>query len=148
MLLFFDLVWGLCRFVKQQISLAPNNPSAWNYLRGVLDHTKTEYGRVLPFVKLYCVSAAAEAWAATGGDIVDVENPPPSEGAELPCVAAIEFLADIYEREKSRDGALKAIEVSFFVGRIWAPSACGGLWCMGRSTALLSALTQSIRMVR
>lgn len=34
-----------------------------------------------------------------GEEILDLENPPPSKGAELPVPAAIEFLADILEAE-------------------------------------------------
>ena len=48
-------------------------------------------------------------------DVVDLDNPLPSAGAELPCVAALEFLADIYEQEGS-EGTAKAVEVKFNVG--------------------------------
>jgi len=81
-------------YVKQHISLAPNNASAWNYLRGVLEFNKLPLSNVTTFVKPYTVPLPDDA-----KDMVDLENPPPGQGAELPCVAAIEFLADVYEEE-------------------------------------------------
>lgn len=47
---------------------------------------------------------------APPGDIVDLEDPLPSPGAQLPCIAAIEFLADTYEASGGED-LMKAIEV-------------------------------------
>ncbi|KAJ7240501.1 hypothetical protein C8J57DRAFT_1371020 [Mycena rebaudengoi] len=79
-------------YVKQNISLAPNNASAWNYLRGVLEHNRLPYSTVAAFVQPYTVPHDG---ART--DIVDLETPPPGPGADLPCAAAIEFLADIHE---------------------------------------------------
>lgn len=32
-------------------------------------------------------------------DVIDLENPTPLKDSQLPCPAAIEFLADIYEVE-------------------------------------------------
>ncbi|KAG6897026.1 hypothetical protein C0992_004554 [Termitomyces sp. T32_za158] len=81
-------------FVKENISSAANNPSAWNYLRGILDINSLPYSRVEDFVRLY-VGTSDDAVR----DVVDLENPPPAKGAELPCPAAIEFLADIHEKE-------------------------------------------------
>ncbi|KAF7325872.1 hypothetical protein MKEN_00438000 [Mycena kentingensis (nom. inval.)] len=89
-------------YVKHNVSLAPNNASAWNYLRGVLEHNKLPFSTVAPFVKLYTVSAVDDA-----GDLVDTENPPPGAGAELPCVAALEFTADMYEADGVVDDAVK-----------------------------------------
>ncbi|KAJ7064930.1 hypothetical protein C8F01DRAFT_1128787 [Mycena amicta] len=89
-------------YAKQHISLAPNNASAWNYLRGVLVFNKLPLSTVAPFVELYTVPLSDDA-----KDIVDVENPPPGKGAELPCVAALEFLADIHEADGSLDDAVK-----------------------------------------
>lgn len=80
----------------------PNNASAWNYLRGILDHNKLPYASVQAFVEAY----TRDTPPATG-DIVDLENPPPSEEAQLPCPAAIELLADIHEPQDVE----KAIEV-------------------------------------
>jgi protein farnesyltransferase/geranylgeranyltransferase type-1 subunit alpha len=94
--------------VKQNISLAPNNASAWNYLRGVLEFTKHPLSTVATFVQLYTVPLADDAT-----DLVDVEHPPPGYGAELPCTAAIEFLADVYEEEATSESVDKAVEVCF-----------------------------------
>lgn len=92
-------------YVKQSISLVPNNMSAWNYLRGILDTTKLPYSTIEDFVKLYTDAANSV------GDIVDLENPPPGRGAELPCVAAIEFLADIHEKEGGRESVSQTIQL-------------------------------------
>ncbi|KAF9229945.1 hypothetical protein BU15DRAFT_69617 [Melanogaster broomeanus] len=62
-------------FVKAKLAIAPNNASAWNYLR----------------------------------DVVDLESPLPSSGAKLPCVAAVEFMADVY-KSNGRDDTVKATE--------------------------------------
>jgi len=92
-------------YVKQNISLAPNNASAWNYLRGVLEHNRRPFSTVAAFVEPYTVPLPD---AAT--DIVDLENPPPGRGAELPCAAAVEFLADVYEEAGGAD-VQKAVEL-------------------------------------
>jgi protein farnesyltransferase/geranylgeranyltransferase type-1 subunit alpha len=84
----------LRRYVKENISVAPNNASAWNYLRGVLDHNHLPYSSMLTFVTPYTVVADDDATT-----VADLDNPLPSKGADLPCAAAIEFLADIYESE-------------------------------------------------
>ncbi|KAH9941832.1 protein prenylyltransferase [Epithele typhae] len=81
-------------FAKEKIALAPNNPSAWNYLRGALEFTKTPFATVKAFVMPYTASSPPPP-----SDVVDLDDPVPSQGAELPCVAAMEFLADIYEQE-------------------------------------------------
>ncbi|EGO29852.1 hypothetical protein SERLADRAFT_433805 [Serpula lacrymans var. lacrymans S7.9] len=94
-------------FVKNYISLAPNNASAWNYLRGILDHSATPYSQLLLFVTPYSVPRSPDADLV---DVIDLENPPPSMGAQLPCVAAIEFLADIHENEGG-DDIMKATEL-------------------------------------
>jgi protein farnesyltransferase/geranylgeranyltransferase type-1 subunit alpha len=85
--------------------LAPNNASAWNYFRGVLDHTHTPYSEFRRFVQPYAVQADPDV-----AEVVDLDNPLPSKGSQLPCVAAIEFLADIHEGEGG-DGIMKATEV-------------------------------------
>ncbi|KAJ7078082.1 hypothetical protein C8R44DRAFT_825628 [Mycena epipterygia] len=92
-------------YVKQNLSLAPNNASAWNYLRGVLEHNNLPYSTVAAFVRPYTVPRPANAV-----DIVDVENPPPGPGAELPCAAAVEFLADVYE-EAGGDATDEAVQL-------------------------------------
>jgi len=83
-------------YVKNSISQAPNNASAWNYLRGVLDHSHTPYSTLQLFVQPYSAPRSSDETVA---EVIDLENPPPSKGAQLPCPAAIEFLADIYEVE-------------------------------------------------
>lgn len=95
--------------MKQKIAIAPNNASAWNYVRGVLDHSKTPYSTLRSFVIPYSVPHP-EQHEAPPEDVVDLEDPLPSPGAQLPCVAAIEFLADIYETNGG-DDLTKAIEV-------------------------------------
>ncbi|CAG8618215.1 16435_t:CDS:2, partial [Acaulospora colombiana] len=40
-------------YVKEKISIAPNNLSAWNYLRGILDKAKRNYGTLREFVLPY-----------------------------------------------------------------------------------------------
>ncbi|KAG9313486.1 hypothetical protein JVU11DRAFT_5811 [Chiua virens] len=96
-------------FAKSKIAIAPNNASAWNYLRGVLDHSKTPYSILRSFVTPYSVPPS-EQREAPPGDVVDLEDPLPSPGAQLPCVAAIEFVADIYEADGG-DDLMKAIEL-------------------------------------
>jgi hypothetical protein len=92
-------------FVKESIALAPNNASAWNYLRGILNHHKIPYVTLQAFVEPYTV-----AQSVTERDLVDLDNPLPSKTAQLPCPAAIEFLADVYEREGG-DNVQKAAQV-------------------------------------
>lgn len=95
------------QFSKQKIALAPNNMSAWNYLRGVLDHSKTPYSTMRDFVISYTKERASER---DEEGVVDLENPLPTLGADLPCPIAIEFLADIHE-EDGGDAIPKACEV-------------------------------------
>ncbi|KAF5371771.1 hypothetical protein D9758_003362 [Tetrapyrgos nigripes] len=92
-------------YVKQNISLAPNNASSWNYLRGILDYNKIPYSRLTSFVQPYTVPHAD-----VPSDLVDLEDPPPSRGAQLPSPGAIEFLADVYE-EEGGNSILKATEL-------------------------------------
>ncbi|KZT69178.1 protein prenylyltransferase [Daedalea quercina L-15889] len=92
-------------FAKEKIALAPNNPSAWNYLRGVLEHTKTPLSALTTFVQLYTVSSPSIA-----PEVMDLDNPVPTEGAQLPCVNALEFQADIYEQEGGTQ-ITKAVEI-------------------------------------
>ncbi|KAJ7598813.1 hypothetical protein C8J56DRAFT_848717 [Mycena floridula] len=87
-------------YVKQSISLAPNNASAWNYLRGILDLNHIPYSTLKEFVELYTTSGDR-----SNMDVVDLDNPPPSQGAQLPAVVAIEFLADMYEIERDTEKA-------------------------------------------
>lgn len=100
-------------FVKEKIALAPNNASAWNYLRGVLDHARMPYSTQAAFAELYVVDAVK---AGTDDDVIDLDNPTPSQGAELPCPAALEFMADIHEA-KGKEGVAEAVRVSHFLTR-------------------------------
>ena len=90
----------------------------------MLDHTKTPYATQSSFAKLYIVSPEEEDGdddderesEETGSehDVLDLENPAPSKGAKLPCVAALEFMADVYEAE-GKDGLSRAVEVSLTI---------------------------------
>ncbi|PAV15160.1 prenylyltransferase [Pyrrhoderma noxium] len=86
-------------YTKEKIALAPNNASAWNYLRGVLQHSGKPFSDLTEFVIPYAAPLSAEENRPEreNDSVVDLENPRPSEGADLPCVQAIEFLADIHE---------------------------------------------------
>lgn len=97
---------SLVSFAKEKIALAPNNPSAWNYLRGILDHASVPYSTLTPFVRQFAVDTVEPR----DSDILDLENPPPSEGAQLPCAAAIEFMADVHEAS-GKEGISEAVEV-------------------------------------
>ncbi|EJC98263.1 farnesyltransferase [Fomitiporia mediterranea MF3/22] len=96
-------------FTKDKIALAPNNASAWNYLRGVLEHSGTPFSLLTGFVLPYTVSVQSSD-GREDEKILDLENPRPSPGADLPCPAAIEFLADIYEASGGEEIS-KAIEL-------------------------------------
>jgi len=102
-----DVVRREITFTKQKISLAPNNASAWNYIRGIFDREKQPYSSIREFVIPYTSAGSPES----SPDIVDLENPLPGLGARLPCAPAIEFLADIYETQGDTDGVLKAVEL-------------------------------------
>ncbi|KAH9474730.1 Protein farnesyltransferase/geranylgeranyltransferase type-1 subunit alpha [Psilocybe cubensis] len=88
-------------YAKQAISLAPSNPSAWNYLRGILAHTNTPFSSLVTFAEAYAYPR--ESVDAKQRDIVDLENPLPSESADLPCAEAMEFLADAWEVEGGQE---------------------------------------------
>ncbi|KAH8108791.1 farnesyltransferase [Phellopilus nigrolimitatus] len=81
-------------FTKEKIALAPNNASAWNYLRGVLEHSETPFASLTEFVLPFTASPPS---TSSEDSVIDLENPKPSAGADLPCPAAIEFLADVNE---------------------------------------------------
>jgi len=92
-------------FSKEKITVAPNNPSAWTYLRGILDYVRMPFSTQAAFTeRLYVVDAVEES---TDDDVLQVAlgNLPPSGGAELPCVAAIEFVADIHKARGKDSGA-------------------------------------------
>jgi protein farnesyltransferase/geranylgeranyltransferase type-1 subunit alpha len=101
------------RFVKERIAVAPNNASAWNYLRGILEHAEMPYSELQTFVMPYSLPQYS---FDTPPEVVDLENPLPSKEAQLPCVAAIEFMADVYEATGG-DDLMKATEVIYCVPR-------------------------------
>ena len=100
-------------YVKHSISIVPNNPAAWNYLRGILQHNSRPFSSIKDFINLYTTIPSSSSSSSPGSDrnVVDLDNPPPAEGAELPVPAAIEFMADIWEQEGTKEGLGKASEV-------------------------------------
>ncbi|KAK4051149.1 CAAX geranylgeranyltransferase alpha subunit [Microbotryomycetes sp. JL201] len=76
---------SLHQYAKEKLAISPNNPSAWNYLRGVLDRTETSYSILLPFV---------EPLALATPESMPSDEPVVSSSAELPAFLAIEFMAD------------------------------------------------------
>lgn len=101
-------------FTKEKISIAPNNPSAWNYLRGVLECGRLPLSGLREFVEPYAaepkepLDPLAPPNTQPVEEVVDLDNPLPSKQAELPVPLAIEFLGDIAEEEGNNE---KAIEV-------------------------------------
>lgn len=106
----FNSIYWQNSYVKQNISLAPSNPSAWNYLRGILAHNKSPLSLLVTFARPYAVSRDSTPSDAPK-DIVDLENPPPSETAELPCTEAMEFLADAYEADGGQGKTEEAVKI-------------------------------------
>lgn len=100
-------------YVKEKIALAPNNASAWNYLRGALDHTSTSYATLSSFVHPYTLPRSQQPPTP---DVEDLDNPLPSKMAHLPCAAAIEFEADMYEAE-GEENLQRAVEVCMIAAR-------------------------------
>jgi len=96
-------------YVKQKISLAPNNPSAWNYLRGVLHVIGTPLFSLLEFVEPYTRPQPPKDIETDV--IVDLDNPLPNESAQLPCVEALEFLADVHEAQTEEVGVEAAVSI-------------------------------------
>ena len=121
------------RYTKDQIALAPNNPSAWNYLRGILEHSNTPFSTLRIFVEPYTKPQSPESSASKEEEILDLENPAPSPTAELPCVAALEFLADIYEKGEEKE---KAVEVR------WGLSCLVILWNHYRDSCIFQIWKQ------
>ncbi|GAA6027443.1 hypothetical protein JCM8097_007866 [Rhodosporidiobolus ruineniae] len=78
------------RFAKEKLALSPNNPSAWNYLRGVLTRLR------LPLTPL---TAFARPLALNDPSSMPASDPQVSAQAELPAWLAIEFLADAAAEE-------------------------------------------------
>jgi len=107
------------RYAREKISLAPSNESAWNYLRGVLKHTQTPFSTLRKFVEPYATARTRTDSESnyvsdppkSPDEVIDLENPLPSAGAELPSRLAVEFLAEIHEREGA-DGLQQALKAS------------------------------------
>ncbi len=73
------------------------------------------YSTQAAFVELY-VDELDELDDEDADRVVDLENPPPSEGAQLPCPAAIEFMADVHEA-RGKEGISEAVKVRPFLTR-------------------------------
>lgn len=104
-------------FTKDKIALAPNNLSAWNYLRGILDKTGRKYGTLRDFVLPYTVTRKQSFDSGEEEEVYDLDNPVPSPNASLPCALAIEFLADIHMEEGSYDQAAEVWSINPIVDR-------------------------------
>ncbi|GAA5829804.1 hypothetical protein JCM3766R1_001312 [Sporobolomyces carnicolor] len=72
-------------YAKAQLAISPNNPSAWNYLRGVLTRLAKPLSSVLPFVLPLALNTP---------ESMPPNEPSVSASAQLPAWLAIEFLAD------------------------------------------------------
>lgn len=85
-------------YAKTQLAISPNNPSAWNYLRGVLTRLSIPLSTVVPFVTPLALNTPSS---------MPPNEPSVSPKAQLPAWLAIEFLADSKnqeaEKEKSRE---------------------------------------------
>lgn len=81
---------GELEYTKGKIALAPQNAAAWNYLRGIVQKRGTG-------------SKELEDFAIQYADIDNVE--------EIRSSHALDFLADIWEKENSTDKAKKALDL-------------------------------------
>jgi protein farnesyltransferase/geranylgeranyltransferase type-1 subunit alpha len=75
----------------------------------VLDHAKIPYSELQAFVLPYSLPQPP---LGTPPEVVDLESPLPSKDSQLPCVAAVEFMADIHEAAGGSD-LVKATEVGY-----------------------------------
>ncbi|GAA5971708.1 hypothetical protein JCM3765_007623 [Sporobolomyces pararoseus] len=82
------------QYAKTQLAISPNNPSAWNYLRGVLTRLSIPLSNVLPFVLPLALNTP---------DSMPPNEPPVSSSAQLPAWLAIEFLADAKSQEAEKE---------------------------------------------
>jgi protein farnesyltransferase/geranylgeranyltransferase type-1 subunit alpha len=108
-------------YVKDIIAKAPNNPSAWSYLNGILEKTSTPLATLQDFVLPYTLPQAPAmpkslSISGTSTPMLDLDNPTPSKQASLPCPYAMEFLADIYEEKyaETKDEAYKTKAIELF----------------------------------
>lgn len=72
-----------------------------------MEHNSDPLSRLETFIKPYTFPANPDA-----KDVVDLENPSPLKGADLPASPALELLADIYEEAKTLESIEKAVDVS------------------------------------
>lgn len=70
------------------------------------------YSTQTAFVELYVVDGVDEA--VDVDSVLDLENPPPCEGAQLPCPASLEFMADVHEA-RGEEGITEAVKVRPFL---------------------------------
>ena len=110
-------------YTQSAIYIAPQNPSPWNYLRGVFSRTGTPLSSLLPF----CLTFAPIV-PLPGFDAVPDEAEIPVEN--ITSSHALDFLAEIYDNEaksvakqdnggkeekdkmeKSKRNAVKALEL-------------------------------------
>ena len=84
-------------------------------MRGVLNCTKTPYSTLREFVIPYTTRGSIGTFAKS---TLNLEDPPPSQGSDLPCPAALEFLAEIHEEVPKKDTIEHAVLVSSAFTRI------------------------------
>ena len=67
----------------------------------MLRTTKTPLSSLLTFIQPYArpQPGIKDEGVSTEDVIIDLDNPLPGEAAQLPCVEALEFLADVYEAQ-------------------------------------------------
>ncbi|GAA6060079.1 hypothetical protein JCM10212_003040 [Sporobolomyces blumeae] len=88
-------------FAKTKLAMSPNNPSAWNYLRGILTRFSIPLSTVVPFATPLALNSPAS---------MPPNEPTVSDKAELPAWLAIEFLADAKSEEAKKAGQRDAGE--------------------------------------
>lgn len=95
-----DTIDSYDRYVKTKIALAPSNLSAWNYLRGILNKTKTPLytPSILTFSEPF-TKDSIEPGAGRASGAYDLDNPGPGSGVELPCAYAVEYMADALAKQ-------------------------------------------------
>ncbi|GAA5953035.1 hypothetical protein JCM21900_005046 [Sporobolomyces salmonicolor] len=82
------------QYAKVKLAISPNNPSAWNYLRGVLTRLSLPLTTAIPFATPLALNTPLS---------MPPNEPAVSEKAELPAWLAIEFLADAKAEEALKE---------------------------------------------
>ncbi|KAB2568807.1 Protein farnesyltransferase/geranylgeranyltransferase type-1 subunit alpha [Lasiodiplodia theobromae] len=77
-------------YAKAAVELAPQNPSPWNYLRGIVRYAKLPLSTLKDFAEQYA----------------SIEKPD-----EVSSSHALDLLADIYSEESSKENAAKALDL-------------------------------------